>query len=175
MNLKTIKSIPLKLKEKLDFIEVRGEVYMPRDSFDKLVEQQELNDEQPFKNPRNAAAGSLRQKNPRVTAKRNLDIFLFNIQQVRGKEITTHKESLDYIKSLGLKVIPSYKLCKSYEEVYAEIIKIGEERLRYPFDTDGVVIKLNNFNQRDVLGATSRAPRWAVAYKFPPEEKETNY
>ncbi|NLP26592.1 MAG: NAD-dependent DNA ligase LigA [Clostridiales bacterium] len=173
LNLKTIKSIPLKLKEKLDFIEVRGEVYMPRDSFDKLVEQQELNDEQPFKNPRNAAAGSLRQKNPRVTAKRNLDIFLFNIQQVRGKEITTHKESLDYIKSLGLKVIPSYKLCKSYEEVYAEIIKIGEERLRYPFDTDGVVIKLNNFNQRDVLGATSRAPRWAVAYKFPPEEKET--
>lgn len=173
LNLKTIKSIPLKLKEAIDFIEVRGEVYMPRESFNKLVEQQELNDEQPFKNPRNAAAGSLRQKNPKITTKRNLDIFLFNIQQTKGKVLTTHKESLDYIKSLGLKVIPSYKLYKSYDEVYAEIVKIGEERSKYSFDTDGVVIKLNDFSHRDIMGATSKAPKWAVAYKFPPEEKET--
>lgn len=173
LNLRTIKSIPLKLKEKIDYIEIRGEVYMPRESFHMLIEQQELNGEQPFKNPRNAAAGSLRQKNPKITATRHLDIFLFNIQQIRGKELDTHKDSLDYIKSLGLKVIPSYKLCKSYDEVYAEIVRIGEERSKYPFDIDGVVIKLNDFNQREIMGATSKFPRWAVAYKFPPEEKET--
>lgn len=174
-NLKTIKSIPLKLKSTAppDFIEVRGEVYMPRDSFAELSEKQELNDEQPFKNPRNAAAGSLRQKNPKVTAERKLDIFVFNIQQIDGYELNSHKQSLDYVKSLGFKVIPSYKICTEYNEICDEINRIGTQRANLPFDIDGVVIKVDDFEQREIMGATSKVPKWAVAYKFPPEEKET--
>lgn len=172
-NLKTIKSIPLTLNESISLIEVRGEVYMPRKSFSELIEKQELNDEQPFKNPRNAAAGSLRQKDSRITAQRKLDIFVFNLQQIEGKNITSHKESLDYMKSLGFKVIPSYIECGNYEEIFKEINKIGEERNNYPFDIDGVVIKVNDFEQRKIMGATSKVPKWAIAYKFPPEEKET--
>jgi len=174
-NLKTIKSIPLKLKSDTppDFLEVRGEVYMPRDSFSELSEKQELNDEQPFKNPRNAAAGSLRQKNPKITAERKLDIFLFNIQQIEGFEINSHKQSLDYVKSLGFKVIPSYKSCTEYSEIADEIDRIGTARAGLPFDIDGVVIKIDDFKQREIMGATSKVPKWAVAYKFPPEEKET--
>ena len=172
-NLKTIRSIPLRLAEKLPMIEVRGEVYMPRSSFQKLVEEQELNDEQPFKNPRNAAAGSLRQKNSGVTAKRNLDIFVFNLQRIDGKEIACHNETLDYMKALGFKVIPSYVCCKTFEEVKREIENIGKSRSRYKFDIDGVVVKVNNLRQREIMGATEKCPKWAVAYKFPPEEKET--
>lgn len=174
-NLKTIKSIPLKLKSTAppDFIEVRGEVYMPRDSFAELSEKQELNGEQPFKNPRNAAAGSLRQKNPKVTAERKLDIFVFNIQQIDGYELNSHKQSLDYVKSLGFKVIPSYKICTEYNEICDEINRIGTQRANLPFDIDGVVIKVDSFEQREIMGATSKVPKWAVAYKFPPEEKET--
>lgn len=174
-NLKTIKSIPLKLKSTAppDFIEVRGEVYMPRESFAELSEKQELNDEQPFKNPRNAAAGSLRQKNPKVTAERKLDIFVFNIQQIDGYELNSHKQSLDYVKSLGFKVIPSYKICTEYNEICDEINRIGTQRANLPFDIDGVVIKVDSFEQREIMGATSKVPKWAVAYKFPPEEKET--
>ena len=118
-NLKTIRSIPLKLKTDLPFIEVRGEVYMPVHSFERLVEQQELAEEKPFKNPRNAAAGSLRQKNPKITAKRGLDIFVFNLQQLEGKEIRGHKEALDYMKELGLTVIPSYRAFTDIEDVLA--------------------------------------------------------
>lgn len=174
-NLKTIKSIPLKLKSTAppDFIEVRGEVYMPRESFAELSEKQELNGEQPFKNPRNAAAGSLRQKNPKVTAERKLDIFVFNIQQIDGYELNSHKQSLDYVKSLGFKVIPSYKTCTEYNEICDEINRIGTQRANLPFDIDGVVIKVDSFEQREIMGATSKVPKWAVAYKFPPEEKET--
>lgn len=174
-NLKTIKSIPLKLKSTAppDFIEVRGEVYMPRESFAELSEKQELNGEQPFKNPRNAAAGSLRQKNPKVTAERKLDIFVFNIQQIDGYELNSHKQSLDYVKSLGFKVIPSYKICTEYNEICDEINRIGTQRANLPFDIDGVVIKVDSFEQREIMGATSKVPKWAVAYKFPPEEKET--
>lgn len=174
-NLKTIKSIPLKLKSTAppDFIEVRGEVYMPRESFAELSEKQELNGEQPFKNPRNAAAGSLRQKNPKVTAERKLDIFVFNIQQIDGYELNSHKQSLDYVKSLGFKVIPSYKICTEYNEIADEINRIGNQRANLPFDIDGVVIKVDSFEQREIMGATSKVPKWAVAYKFPPEEKET--
>ncbi len=172
-NIKTIKSIPLTLAENVPFIEVRGEVYMPRNSFEELVRIQELNDEQPFKNPRNAAAGSLRQKDSKIAAKRKLDIFVFNLQQLEGADITAHKQSLDYMKSLGFKVIPSYVTCKSYEEIAAEINKIGENRSKYSFDIDGVVIKVDDFSQREVMGATVKVPKWAVAYKFPPEEKET--
>ena len=174
-NLKTIKSIPLKLKSTVppEFIEVRGEVYMPRESFAELSEKQELNDEQPFKNPRNAAAGSLRQKNPKITAERKLDIFVFNIQQIEGYELNSHKQSLDYAKSLGFKVIPSYKSCTEYNEIADEINRIGSNRANLPFDIDGVVIKIDDFEQREIMGATSKVPKWAVAYKFPPEEKET--
>lgn len=172
-NLKTIRSIPLKLKNAPEYLEVRGEVYMPRESFFELVEAQELLGEQPFKNPRNAAAGSLRQKNSQITAKRKLDIFIFNVQQCEGREFITHKESLDYLKELGFRTVPSYKLCGKYDEIREEINRIGEERADFSFDIDGVVVKVNDLAQREILGATAKTPKWAVAYKFPPEEKET--
>ena len=172
-NLKTVGSIPLKIKNAPEFLEVRGEVYMPKEKFLKLVEQQELNDEQPFKNPRNAAAGSLRQKNSKITAKRGLDIFVLNIQQIEGREITSHKQSLDYIKSLGLKVIPSYVECTTYSEIEQEIQRIDQIRNKLSYDIDGIVIKVDSFEQRETLGSSSKVPKWAIAYKFPPEEKET--
>ena len=172
-NIRTIRSIPLKLKEAPEFLEVRGEVYMPRASFFELVEQQELEGEQPFKNPRNAAAGSLRQKDPKITASRKLDIFIFNVQQVRGREFASHTESLDYLRSLGFKTVPTYKKCTQTDEIKAEIERIGSERADFSFDIDGVVIKVNDLAQRDIMGATAKTPKWAVAYKYPPEEKET--
>lgn len=172
-NLCTVGSIPLKIKENLPSIEVRGEVYMPRDVFIKLVEQQENNEEKPFKNPRNAAAGSLRQKNPKITATRKLDIFVFNIQRVESKELTSHKQSLDYLKELGFKTVPFYTLCKNIDEAIAEINRIGEIRGTLPFDIDGAVIKVDNFAHREQLGSTSKFPKWAVAFKYPPEEKQT--
>ena len=172
-NIMTIRSIPKKLKEKIPFLEVRGEVYMSRESFDELVRQQELNDEQPAKNPRNAAAGSLRQKNPKITAQRKLDIFVFNIQQIEGVSLSSHIESLDYLKSLGFETIPGYIEVKDAKEALDRINGIGMERVDYQFDIDGVVIKVNSFEQRELIGATSKYPKWAVAYKYPPEEKET--
>ncbi len=172
-NLRTIRSIPLKIVNAPEFLEVRGEVYMPRESFFSLIEQQELSGEQPFKNPRNAAAGSLRQKDPKITAKRRLDIFIFNVQQVRGREYETHIQSLDDLKSMGFKVLPSYRMCREAAEIKEEIDRIGEERAEFGFDIDGVVIKVNKLSQRDIMGATSKTPKWAVAYKYPPEEKET--
>lgn len=170
-NLKTVKSIPIKINEELPLIEVRGETYMPRTVFLKLVKEQEDNDEQPFKNPRNAAAGSLRQKDPKIAAKRKLDIFVFNVQQIEGKELTSHKESLDYLKTLGFKTIPDYKRVSTADEIIDCIKTIGEKRFDLPFDIDGVVIKVDDFRQREILGATAKVPKWAVAYKFPPEEK----
>lgn len=170
-NLKTVKSIPIKINEELPLIEVRGETYMPRNVFLKLVKEQEDNDEQPFKNPRNAAAGSLRQKDPKIAAKRKLDIFVFNVQQIEGKELTSHKESLDYLKTLGFKTIPDYKRVSTADEVIDCIKAIGEKRFDLPFDIDGVVIKVDDIRQREILGATAKVPKWAVAYKFPPEEK----
>lgn len=172
-NLKTIFSIPMKLNENIPFLEVRGEVYMPKNVFLNLVQEQIDNDEQPFKNPRNAAAGSLRQKHSNETAKRKLDIFVFNIQQIEGKDITSHKQSLNYLKELGFKVVPDYIRVNSYEDIEKAIKDIGEKRFDLPFDIDGVVIKVDDFSQRDELGSTAKTPRWAVAYKFPPEEKET--
>ncbi|MDO4862935.1 MAG: NAD-dependent DNA ligase LigA [Ruminococcus sp.] len=172
-NIRTIRSIPLRLRDAPEFLEVRGEVYMPRASFFELVEQQELEGEQPFKNPRNAAAGSLRQKDPKITASRKLDMFIFNVQQVRGREFATHTESLDYLRSLGFKTVPTYKKCSRTDEIKAEIERIGSERAEFSFDIDGVVIKVNDLAQRELMGATAKTPKWAVAYKFPPEEKET--
>ncbi len=172
-NLRTVKAIPLKLKQALPFIEVRGEVYMPHDSFFSLIEKQENEGEKPAKNPRNAAAGSLRQKNPKITAQRKLSIFVFNIQQLEGAQMQTHKQSLDFIKQLGFKVIPSYKEFDTIEGALSEIKSIGESRGSLPFDIDGAVIKVNDFSQRTKLGSTSKFPKWAVAFKYPPEEKPT--
>lgn len=172
-NLKTVRNIPLKLNTDVPFIEVRGEVYMPVSSFERLVEQQELADEKPFKNPRNAAAGSLRQKNPKITAKRGLDIFVFNLQQLEGHTTNGHKESLDYMKELGLTVVPSYKAVKDIDAAIEEIRRIGSSRGQFGFDIDGAVVKVDDFAQRELLGSTSKFPKWAVAYKYPPEEKVT--
>ena len=172
-NIRTIRSIPLKLDTDLPVLEVRGEVYMPREVFMRLVEEQELNGEKVFKNPRNAAAGSLRQKNPKITSKRNLDIFLFNIQRIEGKELKGHKESLDYIKSLRLNTVPFYKDCANIDEVIHEINAIGERRGSLPFDIDGAVIKVDDFGKRTEMGSTAKFPKWALAFKYPPEEKET--
>lgn len=172
-NLRTVRTIPLKINTPLPFLEVRGEVYMSHEVFLKLVEEQELNEEKPFKNPRNAAAGSLRQKNPKITAKRKLDIFVFNIQQIEGHELTEHKQSIDYIKSLGFNTIPFYNEFDNIEDALKEIERIGNIRGELPFDIDGAVIKVNSFSQRQSLGSTAKFPKWAIAFKYPPEEKET--
>lgn len=172
-NLKTIKSIPMELNEKIPFIEVRGEVYMPKADFEKLVRKQLENDEQPAKNPRNAAAGSLRQKDSRVTASRGLDIFVFNLQRIESRELTCHSESLDYMKSLGFNVIDGYKTFDNIEDAVSRIMEIGENRQSYSYDIDGAVIKVDNFELRNELGSTAKVPKWAVAFKYPPEEKET--
>lgn len=172
-NIKTIRSIPMTLQEKLPLLEVRGEVYMPREVFERIAAEQEKNGEQPFRNPRNAAAGSLRQKDPKITAKRSLDIFVFNVQQVRGREFTNHFDSLEYLKKAGFKTVPDYKLVKTADEITERIEQIGKERFSLPFDIDGVVIKVNDLAQREILGYTAKTPKWSVAYKFPPEEKNS--
>ncbi len=170
-NLKTLHSIPLKIENAPALLEVRGEVYLPRAQFEQLSAQQEAEGEQPFKNPRNAAAGSLRQKDPAVTASRKLRIFLFNIQQIEGQAITSHSESLELLKTLGFPVVP-YSICNAdLTEIKAAIEAIGAQRGTLPFDIDGVVIKVNSLAQREQLGSTAKYPKWAVAYKFPPEEK----
>ncbi|MFT3951365.1 MAG: NAD-dependent DNA ligase LigA [Oscillospiraceae bacterium] len=172
-NLRTVRSIPMTLTEQLPLIEVRGEVYMPRGVFAQLTVQQEENGEAPFKNPRNAAAGSLRQKDSKVTAKRNLDIFCFNIQQMDGAAVATHSESLELIRRLGFRTIPDYVTVKSFAEIAHKIEEIGAARFDLPYDIDGVVVKVNSLTQRERLGSTAKTPKWAVAYKFPPEEKNT--
>ena len=170
-NLKTISSIPLKLKENVD-IEVRGEVFMSKKSFEDLNNYREIHGLPLFANPRNAAAGSLRQLDPKVTAERNLDIFVFNVQAFEYK-FTNHSESLAYLKKLGFKINPETTICKNAEQVITAIEKFGELRNSLPYDIDGAVVKINNLSQRDLLGETVKAPRWAVAYKYPPEKKET--
>jgi len=172
-NLKTVRSIPLILKRPIPLLEVRGEVYMPRQSFDKLVAAQEINDETPFKNPRNAAAGSLRQKNSAVTAARGLNIFVFNIQRLEGVSISGHKQSLDFLKELGFPVSPGYQCFSDIADVIVRVEEIGESRGKLPYDIDGAVVKVDDFSQREELGSTTKFPKWAVAYKYPPEEKTT--
>ncbi|HHV98765.1 MAG TPA: NAD-dependent DNA ligase LigA [Clostridiaceae bacterium] len=172
-NLKTIKSIPLVLKKEVPFLEVRGEVFMHKKDFLKLNEEQEEMELPQFANPRNAAAGSLRQLNPRITAGRKLDIFVFNIQRIEGRTFSTHSESLEFLKELGFKVSPGYRVCKSIEEVVDEVRRIGEMRGELSFEIDGAVIKVNSLRQREVLGSTIKTPRWAVAYKYPAERKQT--
>ena len=173
-NVRAIRSIPKTLKEGAPaYLEVRGEVYMPHKAFQKLCEEQELQGAAPFKNPRNAAAGSLRQKDPKVTGSRGLGIFIFNVQQVRGMELTSHAASLDYLKQLGLPVSPRYHLVDNIENAIAEIEQIGTERAALGFDMDGAVIKVDSLAQRTQLGSTAKFPRWAIAFKYPPEVKET--
>lgn len=172
-NLRTIRSLPKKLTRPLPFLEVRGEVYMSHRSFFQLSARQELEEEKPFKNPRNAAAGSLRQKNAKVTASRELDIFVFNVQQVTGAELSGHKESLDFLKDLGFAVPPFYRVCKSIDEVLEEVDRIGELRGTLDYSIDGAVVKVDSFSQRQSLGSTAKFPRWAEAFKYPPEEKQT--
>jgi DNA ligase (NAD+) len=172
-NLKTIRSVPLRLKREVPFIEVRGEVFMPHSSFKKLVAEQESRGEQQAKNPRNAASGSLRQKNSAVTASRELDIFVFNIQQLRGEEVASHRQSLELMAELGFKVIAGWKSLNSIESVIDYISEIGGQRGSLPYDIDGAVVKVDSFEQREVLGKTSKFPKWAAAFKYPPEEKET--
>jgi len=176
-NLKTIKTVPLRLSVPkgitLPYLEVRGEVYMAKKDFLDLNERQEAMDQKLFANPRNAAAGSLRQLDPSVTASRKLDIFVFNIQRADGITFLTHSEALNFLKDLGFKISPDFKVCSTIEEVIDEIHTIGEERGNLPFETDGAVVKINSLPLRELLGSTSKAPRWAVAYKYPPEEKKT--
>ena len=172
-NVKAIKRIPKTLKNAPEYLEVRGEVYMPHDAFQHLCAEQELQGAAPFKNPRNAAAGSLRQKDSKITGSRGLSIFVFNVQQVRGRELTSHAESLDYLKSLGLPVSPRYHIVHDIEDAIAEIEQIGQNRAALDFDMDGAVIKVNNFAQRELLGSTNKFPRWAIAFKYPPEVKQT--
>lgn len=171
-NLMTIKSLPKRLKNAPAFLEVRGEVYMSVETFEKIVAEQENNGEKPFKNPRNAAAGSLRQKDAKITAKRNLDIFVFNIQQVEGVEITSHVQSLNYLTELGFPTA-FYRSYDDVEDVLREIEYIDAHRGDLPCDIDGAVVKVNSLADRAVLGSTAKFPRWAEAYKYPPEEKET--
>ena len=171
-NLRTIRSIPMALEGAPARLIVRGEVFMPKKTFHALNEALEENGEKTFANPRNAAAGSLRQKDPKVTAKRKLDILVFNVQLAEGKNFASHAETLEYLKSLHFKVIP-YKLLSDVEKISKEVIRINEEREKLSCDIDGAVIKLDDLAARERLGNTAKFPRWAVAYKYPPEEKET--
>ena len=157
-NLKTIRSIPLTLNcpENLPLLEVRGEVFMPREQFLKLVARQEENQEQPFKNPRNAAAGSLRQKYSEITAERKLDIFVFNLQRCEGKTFSSHGETLEFLKEMGFHMIPEWKICRNAEEIQQVIDRIGNSRQNLPYDIDGVVIKINSLEQRTVFGTQQK-------------------
>lgn len=170
-NLKTIRSIPREIPCKLPVLEVRGEVYMPLESFKKAVEKQELRGETPFKNPRNAAAGSLRQKDSSITKERELSILIFNVQRIEGMEFSLHTEELNFLKEQGFPVVPFSK-ADSIDSAIEEIDKIGSERGKFLFDIDGAVIKDDSLKERKVLGATAKYPKWAVAFKYPPEEKE---
>ena len=172
-NAKVIKDIVQKLKEPLPYFEVRGEVYMTKAAFEAVNERRQLLGLKLFANPRNCAAGTLRQLDSRITKERGLSLFVFNLQAVRGKEFQTHVEAYDFMKRQGIKVIHAYHVCRTAEEVWDAIEQIGASRGDLPYDIDGAVVKLNDFSQRESLGATSKAPRWAIAYKYPPEEKES--
>ena len=169
-NLKTVRSIPMTLPEKLPRLIVRGEVYMARSVFEEINAMRELQGKPLMANPRNAAAGSLRQLDPKICAERKLDIQVFNLQLAEGREFLTHAETLDYLASQRSRVIP-HKPLTGTREVQAEIDRINDERMDYPFDIDGAVVKVNNLSDRTVLGSTAKFPKWAVAFKYPPEKK----
>lgn len=171
-NLKTIKTIPMELKDKID-ITVRGEVFIAKDDFEKMNQEREENEEELFANARNAAAGSLRQLDSKVTEKRPLDIYIFNVQKIKGKEFNSHYEELEYLDKLGFNVNPVRIYCKNIKEIEKAIQQIGEEREKLTFGIDGAVVKVDDLKLREILGTTAKTPRWAVAYKYPPEKKET--
>ena len=171
-NLRTVRSIPKNLPEKLPRLIVRGEVYMARSVFDRINEELELEGKPLMANPRNAAAGSLRQKDPKVCAKRQLDIAVFNLQLVEGRSFATHSETLDYLREQGFPVIP-HTVLRDPEEILDQIQKLGDNRMDFPYDIDGAVVKLNDLSDRSILGSTAKCPKWAVAYKYPPEQKES--
>ncbi len=171
-NLRTVRSIPKNLPEKLPRLIVRGEVYMARSVFDRINEELELEGKPLLANPRNAAAGSLRQKDPKVCAKRQLDIAVFNLQLVEGRSFATHSETLDYLREQGFPVIP-HTVLRDPEKILEQIQKLGDNRMDFPYDIDGAVVKLNDLSDRSILGSTAKCPKWAVAYKYPPEQKES--
>ncbi len=172
-NARVIRDVKKKLRDPLEYFEIRGEVYMSREAFAAVNERQELLGLKPFANPRNCAAGTLRQLDSRITKERNLSLFIFNLQTARGYDFQSHTEAYDFMKKQGIKVIHNYQVCHTAAEVWQAIQAIGDSRGDLPYDIDGAVVKLNSFAQREQLGATSKVPRWAVAYKYPPEEKET--
>lgn len=171
-NAKVIRDVKKKLKQPLPYLEIRGEVYMTNEDFEKVNERQELAGKRVFANPRNCAAGTLRQLDTAVTKERGLSMFVFNIQQVRGGVFETHTQGYEYLKKQGIPVIEDYRVCRTAEEVWDAVCAIGENRGNLPYDIDGAVVKLNRIADREKLGATSKVPKWAVAYKYPPEEKE---
>lgn len=172
-NARVIPDVKQKMKEPLPYIEIRGEVYMKNEDFEKVNERQEMLGKRPFANPRNCAAGTLRQLDSRITKERGLSMFIFNVQEVRGHEFKTHVEGYEYLKRQGVPVIEDYRVCRTADEVWDAIAAIGENRGNLSYDIDGAVVKINSLADREILGATSKVPRWAVAYKYPPEEKET--
>lgn len=172
-NARVIQDVKKKLQDAPEYLEIRGEVYMKNADFEAVNEMQELSGKKTFANPRNCAAGTLRQLDPAVTKERKLSMFIFNIQQVRGISFETHAQGYEYLKKQKVPVIDDYRICKTGEEVWAAIEEISENRGKLPYDIDGAVVKLNRFSDRELLGATSKVPRWAVAYKYPPEEKES--
>ena len=169
-NLRTVRSIPLRVDGAPEHLIVRGEVFMPKKVFHALNDERERRGEALFANPRNAAAGSLRQQDPKIAAQRKLDILVFNVQWSDGVAFQTHEETLDYLAQKGFKVIP-HKLCTTMDQVTERITQIGEDRDQFSFDIDGAVVKVNDLSQRAVLGSTAKFPRWAAAYKYPPEVK----
>ena len=171
-NVKTIKTIPQKLKKEID-ITVRGEVFISTADFEKMNEEREILEEPLFANARNAAAGSLRQLDPKITAKRPLNIYIFNVQKIDGVEFNSHFEELEYLAELGFNVVPFRKRCKTIEEAINAIKEIGENRDKLTFGIDGAVVKVDNLALREKMGNTFKTPRWAIAYKYPPEQKET--
>ncbi len=171
-NAKVIRDVKKKLKQPLPYLEIRGEVYMTNEDFEKVNERQELAGKRQFANPRNCAAGTLRQLDTAVTKERGLSMFVFNVQQVRGAAFETHTQGYEYLKKQGIAVIEDYRVCHTAKEVWEAICAIGENRGNLPYDIDGAVVKLNRIADREKLGATSKVPKWAVAYKYPPEEKE---
>lgn len=171
-NLRTVRSIPMTLPEQLPRLIVRGEVYMARTVFEEINEQLELEGKPLMANPRNAAAGSLRQKDPKVCAGRRLDIAVFNLQLAEGREFSTHSETLQYLRAQGFPVIP-HDVLRQGDDILRQIEKLGDTRMEFPFDIDGAVVKLNNLSDREILGSTAKCPKWAVAYKYPPEQKES--
>ncbi len=172
-NIMSVASLPKLIDSSVRYLEVRGEVYMSNDSFLKLNDYAQIRGEKIFSNPRNAAAGSLRQLDPSITAQRDLEVFVFNIQEISGKEFETHAQSLRFLNEMGFMASPGYKVARTASEVWEAIDQIGQSRGTLPYGIDGAVVKVNLLSFRDRLGVTSKSPRWAIAYKYPPEEKQT--